>query len=325
MDTFVDSSWYFLRFADPWNDKAPFASDAAARWLPVDQYIGGVEHAILHLMYARFFTKALADLGVAPAGLREPFQRLFTQGMIRLGGTKMSKSKGNLVAPEPILDRQGADALRLAHLQVKPPQEDVDWEDFGIDGCAKFLARVWRLAVPDSDLAAGPRTGDPTEADAAVDRATHRLVARITDEYDRWSYNTAIAGFMEFTNTLYRYVQADDGPHADTLAAAVDALLQVMAPAAPHMCAELWEMRRGGHVHVEPWPESDPSKLVDDTVTMVVQVNGKVRDRLEVSSDIDEVGAIAAALACGKVVAALDGGEPRKVIARPPKLVNVVV
>ena len=276
-------------------------------------------------MYARFFTKALADLGVAPAGLREPFQRLFTQGMIRLGGTKMSKSKGNLVAPEPILDRQGADALRLAHLQVKPPQEDVDWEDFGIDGCAKFLARVWRLAVPDSDLAAGPRTGDPTEADAAVDRATHRLVARITDEYDRWSYNTAIAGFMEFTNALYRYVQADDGPHADTLAAAVDALLQVMAPAAPHMCAELWEMRRGGHIHVEPWPESDPSKLVDDTVTMVVQVNGKVRDRLEVSSDIDEVGAIAAALACGKVVVALDGGEPRKVIARPPKLVNVVV
>ena len=284
-----------------------------------------MEHAILHLMYARFFTKALADLGVAPAGLREPFQRLFTQGMIRLGGTKMSKSKGNLVAPEPILDCQGADALRLAHLQVKPPQEDVDWEDFGIDGCAKFLARVWRLAVPDSDLAAGPRTGDPTEADAAVDRATHRLVARITDEYDRWSYNTAIAGFMEFTNTLYRYVQADDGPHADTLAAAVDALLQVMAPAAPHMCAELWEMRRGGHVHVEPWPESDPSKLVDDTVTMVVQVNGKVRDRLEVSSKIDEVDAIAAALACRKVVAALDGGEPRKVIARPPKLVNVVV
>jgi leucyl-tRNA synthetase len=201
----------------------------------------------------------------------------------------------------------------------------VDWEDFGIDACAKFLTRVWRLAVPDSDLVAGPRTGDPTEADAAVDRATHRLVARITDEYDRWSYNTAIAGFMEFTNTLYRYVQADDGPHADTLAAAVDALLQVMAPAAPHMCAELWEMRRGGHVHVEPWPESDPSKLVDDTVTMVVQVNGKVRDRLEVSSDIDEVGAIAAALACGKVIAALDGGEPRKVIARPPKLVNVVV
>ena len=325
MDTFVDSSWYFLRFTDPWNEDAPFSPDAAARWLPVDQYIGGVEHAILHLMYARFFTKALADLGVAPAGLREPFQRLFTQGMIRLGGTKMSKSKGNLVAPEPILDRQGADALRLAHLQVKPPQEDVDWEDFGIDGCAKFLARVWRLAAPDSNLWSDSRTGDTTGTDADIDRATHRLVARITDEYDRWSYNTAIAGFMEFTNTLYRYVQADDGPHADTVDAAIDALLQVMAPSAPHLCAELWEMRRGGHVHLEAWPEADPAKLVDDTVTMVIQVNGKVRDRVEVPADLDDAAAEAFALASDKVLAALAGGEPRKVIVRVPKLVNVVV
>ena len=325
MDTFVDSSWYFLRFADPWNDEAPFSPDAAARWLPVDQYIGGVEHAILHLMYARFFTKALADVGVAPAGLREPFQRLFTQGMIRLGGTKMSKSRGNLVAPEEILDDQGADALRLAHLQVKPPQEDVDWEDFGIDGCAKFLARVWRLAVPDSDLAAGPRTGDPTEADAAVDRATHRLVARITDEYDRWSYNTAIAGFMEFTNLVYRWVQADDGPHGPTLDAALDGLLLVMAPAAPHVCSELWELRNGGHVHEEPWPEADPAKLLDDTVTMVVQVNGRVRDRIEVPADIDEAAAEAAALASERVAAHLDGAPPKKVVVRPPGLVNVVV
>lgn len=325
MDTFVDSSWYFLRFADPWNEEAPFSPDSAARWLPVDQYIGGVEHAILHLMYARFFTKALADLGVAPPGLREPFQRLFTQGMIRLGGTKMSKSKGNLVAPEPILERQGADALRLAHLQVKPPQEDVDWEDFGIDGCAKFLVRVWRLAVPGSDLWSDARAGDPTGADVDIDRATHRLVARITDEYDRWSYNTAIAGFMEFTNTLYRYVQADDGPHAETLDAAIDALLQVMAPSAPHLCAELWEMRRGGHVHLEPWPEADPAKLVDDTVTMVIQINGKVRDRVEVPADLDEAAAEALALASDKVLAALAGGEPRKVIVRAPKLVNIVV
>ena len=325
MDTFVDSSWYFLRFADPWNEEAPFSPDSAARWLPVDQYIGGVEHAILHLMYARFFTKALADLGVAPPGLREPFQRLFTQGMIRLGGTKMSKSKGNLVAPEPILDRQGADALRLAHLQVKPPQEDVDWEDFGIDGCAKFLVRVWRLAVPGSDLWSDARAGDPTGADVDIDRATHRLVARITDEYDRWSYNTAIAGFMEFTNTLYRYVQADDGPHTETLDAAIDALLQVMAPSAPHLCAELWEMRRGGHVHLEPWPEADPAKLVDDTVTMVIQINGKVRDRVEVPADLDEAAAEALALASDKVLTALAGGEPRKVIVRAPRLVNIVV
>ncbi len=245
--------------------------------------------------------------------------------MIRLGGTKMSKSRGNLVAPEEILDDQGADALRLAHLQVKPPQEDVDWEDFGIDGCAKFLARVWRLAVPGSDLSAEARTGETTEADTEIDRTTHRLVARITDEYDRWSYNTAVAGFMEFTNTLYRYVQTDDGPHAATLDAAVDALLQVMAPAAPHLCAELWETRRGGHVHLEAWPEADPAKLIDDMVTMVIQVNGKVRDRVEVSADLDEAGAEAAALASERVQAALAGGEPLKVITRPPRLVNVVV
>ena len=325
MDTFVDSSWYFLRFADPWCDESPFDREAVERWLPVDQYIGGIEHAILHLMYARFFTKALADLGVAPSGLREPFKRLFTQGMIRLGGTKMSKSSGNLVAPEGILDTQGADALRLAHLQVKPPQEDVDWEDFGIEGCAKFLARVWRLAVPGSDLVSSARNGQPELADLEVDRATHRLVARITDEYDRWSYNTAVAGFMQFTNTLYRWVQDEDGPHAPTLAAAIDALLLVMAPAAPHMCAELWERRRGDHVHAEAWPIADPDKLISETVTLVVQVNGKVRDRIEVAVDIDEAAAEAVALASERVLAFLGGKTPERVIVRPPNLVNLVV
>jgi len=325
MDTFVDSSWYFLRFADPWCDESPFDREAVERWLPVDQYIGGIEHAILHLMYARFFTKALADLGVAPSGLREPFKRLFTQGMIRLGGTKMSKSSGNLVAPEGILDTQGADALRLAHLQVKPPQEDVDWEDFGIEGCAKFLARVWRLAVPGSDLVSSARNGQPELADLEVDRATHRLVARITDEYDRWSYNTAVAGFMQFTNTLYRWVQDENGPHAPTLAAAIDALLLVMAPAAPHMCAELWERRRGDHVHAEAWPIADPDKLISETVTLVVQVNGKVRDRIEVAVDIDEAAAEAVALTSERVLVLLGGRTPERVIVRPPNLVNLVV
>ena len=325
MDTFVDSSWYFLRFADPWCEESPFDREAVKRWLPVDQYIGGIEHAILHLMYARFFTKALADLGVTPFGLREPFKRLFTQGMIRLGGTKMSKSSGNLVAPEGILDVQGADALRLAHLQVKPPQEDVDWEDFGIEGCAKFLARVWRLAVPGSAVVSGARNGQPELADLEVDRATHRLVARITDEYDRWSYNTAVAGFMQFTNILYRWVQEENGPHAPTLAAAIDALLLVMAPAAPHMCAELWERRRGDHVHAEAWPIADPAKLISETVTLVVQVNGKVRDRIEVAVDIDEAAAEAAALASERVQAFLGGRTPERVIVRPPNLVNLVV
>ncbi|WP_419845681.1 leucine--tRNA ligase [Candidatus Poriferisocius sp.] len=325
MDTFVDSSWYFLRFADPDNSEMPFSTEALERWLPVDQYIGGVEHAILHLMYARFFTRALSDLGVAPAGLREPFQRLFTQGMVRMGGGKMSKSKGNLVSPEDIIDAHGADSLRLAILQVKPPAEDVDWEDFGLEGCARFLGRLWRLAAGTAERANPARTGAATPADDAIDAATHRLIDRITAEFDRWSYNTAVAGCMEFTNELYRYVQTDDGPHHDTLAFAIDSLLLVMAPMVPHICAELWEMRRGGNIHAEPWPTADEAKLVLETVTMVVQVNGKVRDRIEVASDIADAEAEALALASERVKGYLDGGEPRRVIARPPKLVNVVV
>ncbi|WP_334142718.1 leucine--tRNA ligase [Rhabdothermincola sp.] len=324
MDTFVDSSWYFLRFTDPWNHELPFAREAAEAWMPVDQYIGGVEHAILHLMYARFFTKALADLGVAPEGLREPFARLFTQGMIRLGGDKMSKSKGNLVAPEEILDAEGADALRLAHLFVGPPQDDVDWEGVGIEGCARFLQRLWRLATG-AALPTEAIDREPTEADEQIDKATHRLIARVTDEYERWSYNTAVAAFMEFTNQLYRYVQAEAAPRRETLDAAIDTLLLLMAPMTPHITAELWERRRGGHIHEQPWPEADPSKLTVDTVTLVVQVNGKVRDRLAVPAGIDAVEAERLALASPKVQANLAGRSPAKVIARPPKLINLVV
>ncbi len=322
MDTFVDSSWYFLRFTDPWNTEAPLGLEAAERWMPVDQYIGGVEHAILHLMYARFFTKALADLGVAPAELREPFARLFTQGMIRLGGSKMSKSKGNLVAPEEYLDTVGADSLRLFHLFVGPPSDDVDWDDAGIEGCARFLSRLWRLATGEVGAAV---EREPTPADVDVEKATHRLIARVTDEFERWSYNTAVAACMEFVNQLYRYAQADAGARLDTLAVAVDHLLLLMAPMTPHIAAELWERRRRGHVHAEPWPVADPALLTLDTVTMVVQVNGKVRDRLEVPADVDTAGAERLALASDKVQAHLGGRAPRQVIARPPKLVNVVV
>ena len=325
MDTFVDSSWYFLRFADPANGGAPFSVQAAARWLPVDQYIGGIEHAILHLMYARFFTKALADIGVAPAGLSEPFARLFTQGMIRLGGAKMSKSRGNLVAPEKILDRQGADALRLAHLQVKPPQDDVDWEDFGIDGCAKFLGRVWRLVTGEAHAGAPVRSGALAAGDIEIDRGAHRLTDRVTRDFERWSYNTAVAACMEFTNDLYRYVQAPEGPHGETLEGALDRLLLVMAPMVPHVTAELWERRCGRHIHREPWPVADPAKLRAERVTLVVQVNGKVRDRLEVDAAIGESEAVEQALASERVRRHLDGTSPRRVIARPPKLVNLVI
>ncbi len=323
MDTFVDSSWYFLRFCDPWNDDAPFSVDAVRSWMPVDQYIGGVEHAILHLMYARFFTKALSDLGIAPADLREPFTRLFTQGMIRLDGDKMSKSKGNLVAPEEILDEQGADALRLAHLFVGPPQDDVDWEGVGIDGCVRFLQRLWRLGLGAVGAPAVDRR--PSEDDLEVERATNRLIVRVTEEYERWSYNTAVAGFMEFTNELYRYVQSADGPRRATIDHAVDTMILLLAPMVPHITAELRERRHGDDVHRQPWPVADGSMVAFASVTMVVQVNGKVRDRLEVPADTDDDAAVALAMASARIVEILEGREPRKVIARAPQLVNIVV
>lgn len=326
MDTFVDSSWYFLRFTDPWTPDAPFDKDIARHWMPVDQYIGGIEHAILHLLYARFFTKALVDVGLAPEGLREPFARLFTQGMIRMDGKKMSKSKGNLVAPSSYLATVGADALRLFHLFVGPPADDVDWSeqtDSVIDGCARYLDRVWRLAVPDQPRAVGAATGDLTGADVMIRRATHKLIDRVSRDYERWSYNTAVAACMEFVNLLHPY--ARDGGRSDIVDEAVDTLLLLLAPMAPHLAAEAWERRHGDHVHLRTWPVADPALLVEETVTMVVQVNGKVRDRIEVAADVSEADAERLALASAPIVEALGGADPKRVIARPPKLVNVVL
>ena len=260
MDTFVDSSWYFLRFTDPWTPDAPFDKDIAAHWMPVDQYIGGIEHAILHLLYARFYTKALADVGLAPEGLREPFARLFTQGMIRMDGKKMSKSKGNLVAPSSYLTTVGADALRLFHLFVGPPADDVDWSaqtDSVIDGCARYLDRVWRLAVPDEPPCRAPTVGEPGDADLAVRRATHKLIDRVSRDYERWSYNTAVAACMEFVNLLAPYAKAGGRP--EVVDEAVDTLLLLLAPMTPHLAAEAWERRHGDHIHLRPWPVADPA------------------------------------------------------------------
>jgi leucyl-tRNA synthetase len=313
MDTFVDSSWYFLRFADSWNESAPFAADEVERWLPVDQYIGGIEHAILHLMYARFFTKALADIGVAPKTLREPFARLFTQGIIRMSGSKMSKSRGNLVRPQEYFESVGADALRLFHLFVSPPQDDVEWSDAGIEGTSRFLHRLWRLAEPTSDTVAAAAGGTAAE----IDRATHRLIARVTDEYDRWSYNTAVASFMEFVNLLHK---------RGSTPFAIDSLLLLVAPMAPHISAELWERRHPGeHVHAQRWPQADAALAAVERSTMVVQVNGKLRDRVEVDAGIGAAEMEQLALASTRVQQHLRGQAPRKVIVRPPSLVNVVV
>jgi leucyl-tRNA synthetase len=313
MDTFVDSSWYFLRFCDPWNESAPFDRSAVERWMPVDQYIGGVEHAILHLLYARFVTKALADLGVVPGNVREPFARLFTQGMVHLDGRKMSKSAGNVVAPEAALDAYGADTLRLAHLFVGPPGDDVQWEGVGLEGCARFLQRLWRLAGPSGVAVAEA----PPDAAAEVDRAAHRLIRRITDDYERWSYNTAVAAFMEFTNLVYK---------RGSTPFAVDTLLLLLAPAAPHITAELWERRHPGeHIHELPWPVADPALAAVGRVTMVVQVNGKVRDRFEVAPDVSDEDAERMALSSPRVTDELAGRPPRRIVVRPPRLVNVVV
>ena len=326
MDTFVDSSWYFLRFTDPWTPDLPFDPLIAGHWMPVDQYIGGIEHAILHLLYARFYTKALADLGLAPEGLREPFARLFTQGMIRMDGKKMSKSTGNLVAPSAYLATVGADALRLFHLFVGPPADDVDWSeqtDSVIEGCGRFLDRVWRLAVPTDGVEPVRRSGSFTAEDVAVQRATHRLIDRVTRDYERWSYNTAVAACMEFVNLVQPYVRGDG--HTLVVDEAVDALLLLLAPMTPHQTAEAWERRHGDHIHLRPWPVADPLLATEDSVTMIVQVNGKVRDRIEVSPTVSEEEAEALALASPAVVEALAGSAPRRIILKPPKLVNIVV
>ncbi len=330
MDTFVDSSWYFLRFTDPFSDDAPFDPAVAAQWMPVDQYIGGIEHAILHLMYARFFTKALSDLGLAPSDMREPFKRLFTQGMIRLGGSKMSKSKGNLIAPAGYFNGVGADSLRLFHLFVGPPGDDFDWSDQTdemIDGCHRFLARVWRLATGQAETFPGVSSvasqSATEEQDLELLRSTHRTIERTTNGYDRWAYNTSVAALMEFSNTIYRALAA--GVSQRALDEAIDTLLLLLAPMAPHISAELWERRRGGVVHLEPWPVANAGFLIEATAVLVVQVNGKLRDRIDVDACISEDEAIAIASSSEKVVSFLDGRPIRKTIARPPKLVNFVV
>ncbi|MDQ1504290.1 MAG: leucyl-tRNA synthetase, partial [Actinomycetota bacterium] len=324
MDTFVDSSWYFLRFCDATNTAAPFDPAKVSRWMPVDQYIGGIEHAILHLLYARFFTKALADLDIIPSDVREPFQRLFSQGMIRLGGSKMSKSKGNVVSPAQFFDSHGADALRLFQLFVGPPGDDADWSDHGVDGASRFLGRVWRLATGEAGSA--PVDRDETDADRAVTRGRHALVGKITDDFDRWGYNTAVAACMEYVNDLYKYVQSGAGPRRQTLDEAIDTLLLVLAPMAPHISAELWEGRHepGAHVHEQPWPRTDPELAKADTVTMIVQVNGKVRDRIDVDAAITEEAMEKIALASTRVQENLAGRTPRNVIIVRPKLVNIV-
>jgi leucyl-tRNA synthetase len=326
MDTFVDSSWYFIRYCDPHNDEAAWDREIVDHWMPVDQYIGGIEHAILHLMYARFFTKALADLGYV--GFQEPFANLFTQGMITREGAKMSKSRGNVVNPDEYVERFGADTLRSYILYLGPIDQDADWSDEGAGGIYRFLSRLWRLA---DDLAqntesmpdGGPQ-GEPTDllrkAHWAIDKAT-------TDIGRRFAFNTAIAAVIELVNDAYRFrdelMKTAEGRSQLRFATATAGSL--MFPFAPHLGAEVYELMTGDRVWEQPWPQADPALLTTEMVEVVVQVNGKLRDRVAVPSGAPDEEQERLARESTKVAAHLDGLEIRKTIVVPGKLVNFVV
>ena len=324
MDTFMCSSWYFLRYVDPHDSTAAWQREDVDRWLPVDQYIGGVEHAILHLLYARFFTKVLYDGGFL--GFKEPFARLFTQGMIYKDGAKMSKSKGNIVAPDELADRWGADSLRLYVLFMGPPEDDAEWSDGGIAGAFRFLQRTWNLVheVKAAGFGVELYAGDPAALSPEgllVARKAHWAIDKATrDSEQRFHFNTAIAAGMELLNEISR---ARDAAEPRAVAFATTALVSLMQPFVPHVAEELWEVLGGKRLWTEPWPTADDRFLTSDTVTMVVQINGKVRARIEVAAGLADDEAQARAL--GAVGAQLEGREPRRVIVVPGKLVNIVV
>ncbi len=311
MDTFVDSSWYFIRYCDPHNEQAPFDRAIADYWLPVNQYIGGVEHAILHLLYARFFTKVMNDIGLV--GFREPFARLFTQGMIHHRGAKMSKSKGNVIDPNAYIERFGADAVRVYILFMGPADQDIEWQDAGIEGMHRFLARLWRTV---SEQAGAQRL----EAATPLARKAHETIAKVTDDVDRrFVFNTPIAAVMELVNEISK---APDDPGARFAAETAVSLIQ---PYAPHVAEELWQRLGNERLWEQPWPVADPALLERETVEVVVQVNGKLRDRLQVPASIAEAELVELARASEKVRTRLDGGEIRKTIVVPGRLVNFVV
>jgi leucyl-tRNA synthetase len=319
MDTFVDSSWYFLRYTDARNERAPFEPRLANHWMPVDQYTGGVEHAILHLLYSRFFQKVLLDAGLVES--REPFTRLFTQGMVKRFGEVMSKSRGNGVSPEEIVARQGADAARVYTMFIGPPEDDVEWSDTGIAGVVRFLHRVWRLSSSPAGSGA-TRNGAGNEA---LRRKVHQTIRKVTEDYQGFRFNTAVAALMELANAMQDYL-ANGGDQNEDWEEAVRSLLVLLHPMAPHITEELWEQRgEKGLVAEAAWPSFDPGAAAEQEVTLVVQVSGKVRDRVPVPTGLDQKTATEKALASPAVRRALGaGGEPRKVVYVPDKLINLV-
>src|SRR4051812_29822492 len=340
MDTFVDSSWYFLRYCSPHRDDVAFDVDEVQTWMPVNQYTGGVEHAILHLLYSRFFIKALHDMGMV--SFVEPFLGMMNQGQVIFGGASMSKSKGTLVEPMPIVERWGADTLRLTMLFAGPFEDDIDWKLIAPDpnrppGVFGWLGRAWR-AVHDAAGADSGAEGPADDSDAgqpaqaasdvasrdqpeALTRLQHRTIRDMTEDMERYRFNTAISKLMVLTNEIRHTLDAGGGALE-----ASRALVAMMAPLAPFIAEELWRGPLGNDtsVHVSSWPEFDPAFAREERATLVVQVDGKVRDRLDVDADADEVACREAALASERVRHALDGREPARIIVRPPKLVSIV-
>jgi leucyl-tRNA synthetase len=324
MDTFVDSSWYFMRYCDPHNDEAPWDPAILQEWMPVDQYIGGVEHAILHLMYARFFTKALADLGYVR--FQEPFARLFTQGMITREGAKMSKSRGNVISPQTYVERYGADTARCYILFIGPPDQDADWSDTGVEGVHRFLGRLWRLSAEVADNRPDhPIPDELSASDLELLRKAHWAIEKVTNDMaGRFAFNTAIAAIMELTNTVSKQREEAD-PSPGALRFALETAASLLFPFAPHTAADAYERLTGRRVWEEPWPAPDHSYLESDTYELVCQVNGKVRDRVQAPTGAPREELEALCLGASKVQAHIDGRDVVKVVVVPERLVNVVV
>ncbi|MFP4015511.1 MAG: leucine--tRNA ligase [Halanaerobiales bacterium] len=335
MDTFVDSSWYFLRYIDPHNEELPFAKEKADKWFPVSQYIGGIEHAILHLLYARFFTKVISDLGLTDEV--EPFRNWLAQGMVLKDGAKMSKSKGNVVDPREILGKYGADTARLFILFAAPPEKDLEWSDAGVEGSERFLNRVWRLVsenirdLKKVNLATADSSSLDTKAfdkeEKEFYRQLHVTIKRVTEDIDeRLNFNTAISAIMELTNAAYQYLNNVDDVNYDLLKMVIDKMLVLLSPFAPHMTAELWtELENEGFVYEQSWPEYQEEAMKKDEVTIVVQVNGKVRDKVEVDAEISEEELKELVLSQEKIRDYTLDKDVVKIIVIPKKLVNIVV
>jgi leucyl-tRNA synthetase len=325
MDTFVDSSWYFLRYCDARNDEAAWDPAVLAEWMPVDQYIGGVEHAILHLLYARFFTKALADLG--HLNFQEPFHALFTQGMVTKDGAKMSKSKGNVVSPAAIIERVGADTARCYILFVGPPDQDADWSDEGVEGVHRFLSRLWRLAADTADRCGEPSptlalSEQPSAEEEMLLRKAHWAIDKVSGDLRRFAFNTAIAALMELLNECSRLRESAS---PQTLRFALGTAASLLFPFAPHTCSDIYERLTGERVWEQPWPEADEAMLESESYELVCQVNGKVRDRVQASAEASPEQLAGLCRAAPNVQAHIDGKEVVKEVVVPGKLVNFVV